>query len=64
MNEQITAEEVRLIDEDGEMKGVVPTAEAIEMADEAGLDLVEVSPGAAPPVCKILNHSKYKYNHC
>ncbi len=61
MNEQITVEEVRLVDEEGEMKGVVPTAEAIEMADEAGLDLVEVSPGAVPPVCKILDHSKYKY---
>ncbi|GJL85632.1 MAG: translation initiation factor IF-3 [Micavibrio sp.] len=61
MNEQITVEEVRLVDEEGEMKGVVPTAEAIEMADEAGLDLVEVSPNASPPVCKILDHSKYKY---
>ncbi len=61
MNEQITAKEVRLVDHNGEMKGVVPTAEAIRMADQVGLDLVEVSPNAEPPVCKILDHSKYRY---
>jgi len=60
-NDQITVENVRLVDEEGEMKGVVSTAEALEAAAEAGLDLVEVSPNAEPPVCKILDHSKYKY---
>jgi len=43
------------------MLGVMPTKKAIELAEEAGLDLVEVSPGAAPPVCKILDYGKYKY---
>ena len=61
INEQIKVNEVRLVDENGEMKGVVPVAEAIKLAEEAGLDLVEVSPNAAPPVCKILDYGKYKY---
>lgn len=61
VNEDIDADEVRLIGEDGEMIGVVKTAQAIEQAYEAGLDLVEVSPGAEPPVCKILDYGKYKY---
>lgn len=61
MNEQITAEEIRVVDENGEMKGVMSVPEAIELADKAGLDLVEVSPNASPPVCKILDHGKYKY---
>lgn len=52
---------VRLIDEKGEMVGVVDTEKAKEMADEAGLDLVEVSPNADPPVCKLLDFGKYKY---
>ena len=52
---------MRLVDENGEMKGVVSTQEAIKMAEEAGLDLVEVSPNADPPVCKILDYGKYKY---
>jgi translation initiation factor IF-3 len=61
-NEAITATEIRLIsDEEGGPEGVMSTAAAIELAAESGLDLVEVSPGAAPPVCKILNYSKYKY---
>lgn len=60
-NDQITADEVRLVDADGEMKGVVSLAEAIELADAAGLDLVEISPNAAPPVCKIMDYGKYKY---
>jgi len=53
--------EVRLIGADGENVGVISTLEAIEMADEVGLDLVEVSPNADPPVCKILDYGKLKY---
>ncbi len=52
---------VRLVDEKGEMVGVVDTEKAREMADEAGLDLVEVSPNADPPVCKLLDFGKFKY---
>jgi len=52
---------VRLIDENGENVGTIPTAEALTMAEDAGLDLVEISPGADPPVCKILDYGKYKY---
>ncbi len=52
---------VRLIDQDGENVGTVPTAEAITMAEDVGLDLVEISPGADPPVCKILDYGKHKY---
>ena len=52
---------MRLVDEAGEMVGVVSIKEAIEMAKEAGLDLVEVSPNAEPPVCKILDLGKFKY---
>lgn len=49
------------MDENGEMKGIVPVSKALEMAEDAGLDLVEVSPNAEPPVCKILDYGKYKY---
>ncbi len=61
MNDQIRAEKVRVVDADGEMKGVMTVREGIALAEEAGLDLVEVSPNASPPVCKILDHGKYKY---
>lgn len=61
INEQIRSETVRLVDADGEQLGVVPTREALEKAEEAGLDLVEVSPNADPPVCKILDYGKFKY---
>lgn len=61
MNERIRSKEVRLIDENGTNHGVVPTAQALEMADEAGLDLVLISPNQAPPVAKILDYGKYKY---
>ena len=61
MNEDITVESIRLIDADGEQVGVVSVAEGIDLADEAGLDLVEISPNASPPVCKILDYGKYKY---
>ncbi len=53
---------MRLIDENGEQKGVVSTFDALRMAREAGLDLVEVSPNSSPPVCKILDYGKYKYD--
>lgn len=52
---------MRLIDEEGNQAGVVSIREALARADEAGLDLVEISPGAEPPVCKILDYGKYKY---
>jgi len=52
---------VRLIDEDGENHGVVTLEDALAQAEEAGLDLVEISPNVDPPVCKILDYGKYKY---
>lgn len=61
VNDQIEVDSVRVVDADGEMVGVVSVAEGIELAYEAGLDLVEVSPNADPPVCKILDYGKYKY---
>jgi translation initiation factor IF-3 len=61
MNEKIRSKEVRLIDENGTNHGVVPTSKALSMADEAGLDLVLISPNQAPPVAKILDYGKYKY---
>jgi translation initiation factor IF-3 len=61
INKQILAERIRLLDEDGEMIGVVSVAEGIRRAQEAGLDLVEISPNAEPPVCKVLDFGKYKY---
>ena len=53
--------EVRLIDQDGKQLGVVPLEEGLRLSREAGLDLVEISPNASPPVCKILEYGKYKY---
>ena len=61
MNERIRSTEVRLIDENGENHGVVATSKALAMAEAADLDLVVVSPNQAPPVAKILNYGKYKY---
>lgn len=61
INDQIKAKEVRVINENNEMVGVLPTAQAIKLAVDAGLDLVEVSPNVAPPVCKIANFGKMKY---
>ena len=61
MNDEIIADSIRLIDADGEQVGLVPIIEGLEMAEESGLDLVEVSPNASPPVCKILDYGKYKY---
>ncbi|MFP4098694.1 MAG: translation initiation factor IF-3 [Alphaproteobacteria bacterium] len=61
VNQDIQAQEVRLVDSEGQMVGVVDIDKALKMAEEAGLDLVEVSPNAEPPVCKILDYGKYKY---
>jgi translation initiation factor IF-3 len=61
INTQITVPTVRLVKEDGTMVGVTPIREALAMAADAGLDLVEISPNAVPPVCKILDFGKYKY---
>ena len=61
INYQIRAREVRLIDSEGEMIGVMHPKEAQKHADEAGLDLVEISPNASPPVCKILDYGKFVY---
>jgi translation initiation factor IF-3 len=61
INEAIRAKDVRLIDENGENVGVVSHVDALERAVKAGLDLVEISPDAEPPVCKILDYGKYKY---
>ncbi|MFY0680557.1 MAG: translation initiation factor IF-3 [Thalassovita sp.] len=61
INDRIRAQEIRLIGADGENVGVVSPARAMSMADEAGLDLVEISPNAEPPVCKIMDFGKFKY---
>ncbi len=61
VNEKIRASEIRLIGADGENIGVVHPAKALELAEEAGLDLVEISPNATPPVCKIMDFGKFKY---
>ena len=55
------AKEVRLIDPDGKQLGIVPTSEALEQAEEFGVDLVEVAPNAKPPVCRLMDYGKYKY---
>ncbi len=61
INDRIRAPEIRLIGADGENVGVVTPARAMAMAEEAGLDLVEISPNAEPPVCKIMDFGKFKY---
>jgi translation initiation factor IF-3 len=60
-NEAIRVPEVRLIGADGKQMGIVPTREALKYAEEASLDLVEVSANSAPPVCKLIDYGKYKY---
>ena len=54
--------EVQLIDESGQNRGVLPFLEALHVAEEAGLDLVEIAPNSAPPVCKLLDYGKYRFN--
>ena len=61
INERIGVREVRLVDEDGKQIGVVETKQALQMAQERDLDLVEVAAEARPPVCRVLDYSKYKY---
>jgi len=61
VNERVRAREVRLIDEDGQMIGVMSSAQALALARERDLDLVEVSPMAAPPVCKLMDWGRFKY---
>ncbi len=61
INEQIRDKEVRLIGEDGEQLGIMSSKEAQKLAEDAGLDLVKIAPTAKPPVCKIVDYGKYKY---
>jgi len=61
VNERIRAREVRLIDENGEMMGVMPPMRAMDIARDKNLDLVEVSPNANPPVCKLMDYGRFKY---
>ena len=61
INEQIRDKEVRVISEDGEQLGVMSAKDALKMAKEAELDLVKIAPTAKPPVCKIIDYGKYKY---
>ena len=61
INEQIRDKEVRLIGEDGEQLGVMPARDALQMAKDAELDLVKIAPTAKPPVCKIIDYGKYRY---
>ncbi len=61
VNKDIATAQVRLIDQEGENVEVVATPDALERAEIAGMDLVEISPGADPPVCKILDYGRYKY---
>jgi len=61
INEDIRDKEVRLVAEDGEQLGVMPTQQALDIAYEKDLDLVKISPGAKPPVCKLMDYGKYKF---
>jgi translation initiation factor IF-3 len=61
VNDEIDVPKVRVIDAEGENHGVISLEDALEIAEEAGLDLVEVSPQVDPPVCKVLDYGKYKY---
>ena len=61
INEQIRDKEIRLIGEDGQQLGIMSSKEAMKLAEDAGLDLVKIAPTANPPVCKIVDYGKYKY---
>ncbi|MBO7653824.1 MAG: translation initiation factor IF-3, partial [Kiritimatiellae bacterium] len=62
VNFKIRVPNVRVIDSDGTMKGVMATRDAQRLADQPGLDLVEISPNAEPPVCKIMDYGKFRYD--
>lgn len=61
INEQIRDKEVRVVGENGEQLGIMSSREALQMAEEAGVDLVKIAPTAKPPVCKLVDYGKYKY---
>ncbi|WP_081619210.1 translation initiation factor IF-3 [Thioalkalivibrio sp. ALE23] len=61
LNDQITSSKIRLIDAEGENRGITTIEEALDMARDSGLDLVEISPNAEPPVCRIMDYGKYKF---
>ena len=61
LNEEIRDREVRLIGTDGEQLGIMSSAQALAIADEKGLDLVKISPQATPPVCKLMDYGKYRF---
>ena len=61
LNEEINDKEIRLIGSEGEQLGIMPPAEALKIADEQGLDLVKISPQANPPVCKLMNYGKFRF---
>lgn len=62
INDEITATHIRLIDAEGEMKGIVTRSEALHTAEEDGLDLVEIQPNAEPPVCRVMDYGKFRYD--
>ncbi len=61
INKRITSPQVRVISDGGEQLGIMPTRQALTMAEDSGLDLVEVSPNSNPPVCKLMDYGKFKY---
>ena len=61
LNEEINDKEIRLIGSEGEQLGIMTSAEALRIADEQGLDLVKISPQAVPPVCKLMNYGKFRF---
>lgn len=61
INEEIRDREVRVVDQDGAQLGIMPTRQALELADEKQLDLVKIAPNAKPPVCKLMDYGKYKF---
>ncbi|MCA9071124.1 MAG: translation initiation factor IF-3, partial [Planctomycetaceae bacterium] len=60
VNDQIRISPIRVVDQDGEMLGIIPTADALRQAAEVGMDLVEVAPNERPPVCRIMDYGKFK----
>ena len=61
VNQRIRIPTVRLVDEKGEQLGVMPTRQALEVAEDRGLDLVEVAPAAMPPVCRLMDYGRFRY---